>query len=131
MFVVVWLWFMAYVATEIGFSTWLPPYATLVGLTSESDAALLTTVYYTAFTITRTLPFIFPRLLSSRSVLLGAEVGGMRVPSHAQLMGPLEAWFDEVQAHAAFALMEIARANGANQRLVVSHGGISQLVGGV
>ena len=75
MFVVVWLWFMAYVATEIGFSTWLPPYATLVGLTSESDAALLTTVYYTAFTITRTLPFIFPRLLSSRSVLLGAQVG--------------------------------------------------------
>ena len=39
--------FFFYVATEIGFSAWVSPYATLEGLASEADAALLTTVYCT------------------------------------------------------------------------------------
>eukprot|EP01044_Picomonas_judraskeda_P019271 COSAG03_NODE_4027_length_1714_cov_1.825387_1_plen_445_part_00 len=46
--------FFWYAAFEIGFSAWISPYATLLGLVEdESKAALLTTCYYVPFTLTR------------------------------------------------------------------------------
>lgn len=45
MWLIFYLWFFVYVASESGFSSWVSPYATLSGLASEADAALLTSTY--------------------------------------------------------------------------------------
>lgn len=49
------LWFVVYVASEIDFTAWISTYATLEGLASEADAAMLTSTYYGTFTVTRLL----------------------------------------------------------------------------
>lgn len=76
MYCVFYPWFFVYVATEIGFSAWVSPYATLRGLASEADAAMLTSTYYGAFTVTRLLSAApFARRFSSRKILWSALVG--------------------------------------------------------
>ena len=69
MWLVFYPWFMIYVASEIGYSAWIAPFATLQGLASEADAALLTTVYYSAFAATRVLSAPLSRVVSSRRML--------------------------------------------------------------
>ena len=59
------------------FSAWVSPYATLVGLASEADAALLTTVYYGTFTVTRVLAAPLSAVLSSRNTLWFSMAGSM------------------------------------------------------
>ena len=68
--------FTFYVAAEIGLANWLPPFATLFGLASEADAALLTTAFYATFTCTRLLAaFTISRQFSSVAILSACFVG--------------------------------------------------------
>ena len=70
--------FTFYVAAEIGLANWLPPFATLFGLASEADAALLTTAFYATFTCTRLLAaFTISRRFSSVAILSACFVGSV------------------------------------------------------
>lgn len=102
LFVIFYSWFFFYCATELGyaadrcirpsillrlrsltvhtlrrFSAWISPYASLSGLASEADAALLTTVYYGTFTVTRTLAAPLSAFLSSRKTLWYSMLGSI------------------------------------------------------
>ena len=59
------------------FSAWISPYASLAGLASEADAALLTTVYYGTFTVTRTIAAPLSAFLSSRKTLWYSMLGSI------------------------------------------------------
>lgn len=79
MYTVFYLWFVVYVASEIGFTAWISPYATLQGFASEANAAMLTSIYYGAFTTTRLLSAAPPlaRRISARWLLWSALAGSL------------------------------------------------------
>ena len=70
------LFFAFYVSTEIGISNWIASFATLNDIVSEDDAALLSAVYYGAFTFTRTAAAPVSRCMSSRRLLATCLVCG-------------------------------------------------------
>jgi MFS family permease len=67
--------FAFYVAAEVGIANWISPFATLRGLASDADAALLATVYYSAFAAARLLAAPLSRRVPS-AVILGGALGG-------------------------------------------------------
>mmetsp|Transcript_11746 Transcript_11746/g.30179 ORF Transcript_11746/g.30179 Transcript_11746/m.30179 type:complete len:528 (-) Transcript_11746:914-2497(-) len=91
------LWFVFYVATELGIANWASPYAALEGLMGEDDAAVLSTVYYGAFTVTRLLAACFPSTGDSAIMLIWVcdtgTLGGMVMLVFAQrLQSTLMLW---------------------------------------
>ena len=63
------LYFAFYVSTEIGIANWIASFAALNDIVSEDRAALLSAVYYGAFTFTRTAAAPLSRCMSSRRLL--------------------------------------------------------------
>ena len=70
------LFFAFYVSTEIGIANWIASFATLNDIVSEDDAALLSAVYYGAFTFTRTAAAPVSRYMSSRRLLATCLICG-------------------------------------------------------
>eukprot|EP00041_Stephanoeca_diplocostata_P034665 m.1194042 g.1194042 ORF g.1194042 m.1194042 type:complete len:468 (-) comp24559_c0_seq9:2711-4114(-) len=58
-----------YVATEIGLANWIASFAQINGIQHEVNAALLVSVYYGAFTVTRVLAAVMSSYISSRRLL--------------------------------------------------------------
>lgn len=78
MYAIFFPWFFFYVASEIGFSAWISPYASLQGLATDADAAMLASTYYGTFTVTRLLAAApLPMRLSSRKILWSALAGSI------------------------------------------------------
>ena len=58
-------------------ANWVSPFATLLGLASQADAALLTTVYYSSFALTRLLAAPLSRRVAPHTILYTALSGAM------------------------------------------------------
>jgi fucose permease len=66
-----------YVASEIGVANWVSPFASLLGLASEADAALLATAFYACFALTRLLAAPLSRRVPSSAILWGGLLGAL------------------------------------------------------
>jgi fucose permease len=91
LWITLFVWFIFYVATELGVANWASPYATLEGVMGEDEAALLTTVYYGAFTLTR---------------LLAAQITAMT--SAADGMSILVVWICDIGALGSLVILVFA-----------------------
>jgi FHS family Na+ dependent glucose MFS transporter 1 len=69
------LFFLLYVAAEIGFGGWLASYAQALGLADEATAAYLTSAFWGALTAGRLLAIPIAARLRPRAILIGDLLG--------------------------------------------------------
>jgi FHS family Na+ dependent glucose MFS transporter 1 len=69
------LFFLLYVAAEIGFGGWLASYAQALQLTDEATAAYLTSAFWGALTAGRLLAIPIAARLRPRTILIGDLIG--------------------------------------------------------
>ena len=62
-------WYCPYVAVELSMANWVSSYAVLVLGMSQARSALLVSLYYSAFTLSRLLAAVFSRRLGSSTTL--------------------------------------------------------------
>jgi len=69
------LFFLLYVGAEVGFGGWISAYAVTLRLTSETRAAYLASVFWSAMTIGRLAAIPMAPRLKPRTILIGELVG--------------------------------------------------------